>query len=547
MDLVLDAQRMIMGNFVDKPDAQKLAKGAIDGMLESLDDPYAEYISADDAADFEKSMTGSFSGIGCQIDSKDGWLYVVSPLEDSPAFNAGIIAGDRITAVDGKTTQNVSVDKCIKMITGPEGTPVKVDIQRAGQDMPFTLHRAKIISKSVRGFQRLPDGSGHWNHLIDPETKTAYIRMSQFTPTAPHEMLEALDQAAAAAGVAPDKLGGLILDLRYNPGGLMDAAIEIVDMFIDEGRIMSTKGRNTPEVVYNAEKSANTPQYPIAILVNGNSASASEIVSGSLSENLAKSGRVVVIGTRTYGKGLVQTVANLPHDPRASIKFTAQRYYLPGEKGIQRIDGATEWGVDPSPGFFMPLTDVETTAWLLKRRDWDVLLKDGKSLPPGMEPVPALADQHWADPTWIESASKDRQLAGALKSIESKITTGQWLKLNDEPNEHGHILMAELKKIESSNKFLARQLIHNEKRLEALESVAASGKPKKKIPDFWPDTLDLTGGLVEVRDKDGHIIADLKITGPNLERLLAYADVENQKKDDTTAAAAKPPEEKPKQ
>ena len=225
ISLVYDVERMLLANFVDKPDPDKLTKGAIDGMLESLDDPYAEYVPADEAADFEKAMTGSFSGIGCQIDVKDGWLYVVSPLEDSPAFNAGIIAGDRISKVDGKSTQGKTTDQCIKMITGPEGTPVRLDVQRNGQDMMFDLKRAKIVSKSVRGFRRR-DEAGHWEYLLDPETKVAYVRMSQFTPTAPQELFDALDEAQKEAG---GPLGGLILDLRYNPGGLMDAAIEIVD------------------------------------------------------------------------------------------------------------------------------------------------------------------------------------------------------------------------------------------------------------------------------------------------------------------------------
>jgi carboxyl-terminal processing protease len=537
-DAVVDAQRMITANFVDKPDPQKLSKGAIQGMLESLDDPYAEYISAEDAADFEKSMTGSFSGIGCQIEVKDGWLYVASPMEDSPAFNAGIIAGDRISKVDGKSTQGKTADACIKMITGPEGTPVHIDVQRNGQDIAFDINRAKIVSKSVRGVRRLPDGSGHWDHLLDPENKIAYIRMSQFTPTAPAELAAALDQATSAAG---GTLNGLILDLRYNPGGLMDAAIEIVNMFIDDGRIMSTKGRNSPEVVYRAEKGDKKLEFPVALLVNGSSASASEIVSGSLSENLGPSKRAVVIGTRTFGKGLVQSVTNLPHDPQAIIKFTTQHYYLPSGRLIQRTDDATVWGVDPTPGFFMPLTEEESVAWLVKRRGWDILRKPGTELPAGTEPIPAVADQHWNDPAWIESAAKDRQLAGAVKTMQAKLKTGDWVKLSDVEPQQNAIAANEIKTLEKIRERMSKEFVHIEKKIETLDAVASLPKEKAKDADFWPDSVDLTGGLVEVKDKDGKVIADLKITGRDLERWLAFADLEKQKQETPTASAPTPP------
>ncbi len=536
--LVEDARNLVMQNFVDKPDAQKLAKGAIQGMLESLDDPYAEYISAADAADFEKAMTGSFSGVGCQIEVKDGWLFVASPMEDSPAFNAGIIAGDRVSKVDGVSTHGLTTEKCIKMITGPEGTPVKLDVQRNGQDLTFNLTRAKIVSKSVRGYRRLPDASGHWDHLIDPENKIAYIRMSQFTPTAPEELIGALGQATGAAG---GKLNGLILDMRYNPGGIMDTAIEIVDMFVDEGKIMSTKGRNTPEVVYRAEKGEQTLEYPVAMLVNGSSASASEIVAGSLSENLAPSKRAVVIGTRTFGKGLVQSVTNLPHDPRAILKFTTQHYFLPSGKLIQRTDDAKEWGVDPTPGFYMPITDAETTAWLLKRRDWDVLRKPGTEAPAGVEAVPAIAEQHWNDGAWIESAAKDRQLAGAIRTMQAKVVTGDWLKLTDVEGQSKAIATGEIKTLERIRERMGKEFVHIEKRIETLESVASAEKEKPKDLDFWSDTIDLTGGLVEVRDKDGKVIADLRITGRYLERWLALADVEKEKKDAPSASTSTPP------
>jgi hypothetical protein len=288
---------------------------------------------------------------------------------------------------------------------------------------------------------------------------------------------------------------------------------------------MSTKGReggNFPEVVYKAGPSPNTPKYPIAILVNGNSASASEIVSGSLSEN----NRAVVIGTRTYGKGLVQSVTGLRREPKASVKFTTQRYYLPSGRLIQRSEDSKVWGVDPSPGMFMPISDTENVAALLKRRDWDILRKDGAALPEGVEVIPPVDQQHWEDPSWIESTAKDKQLAGALKTMDAKLAGGDWEKLNGDPDEHGHIALAELKKLEKTQTFIMKSLAANEKRIETLQSLASTGKGVDKMPDLWADTIDLTGGMIEVKDKDGKVIADLKITGRDIERWLSFADIE---------------------
>src|SRR5262249_33645095 len=157
------------------PDVAKMQQGAIDGMLESLDDAYAEYIPADDRKEFEKQMTGSFVRIGCQIEMRDKWRTVLSPLEDSPAINPGLIANDRIKRIEDNSPCDLTADACIKMLTGEPGTPVNLVIERAGQEIPLKIIREKIVSKSVKGLRRLPDGSGHWDFLLDPENKIGYI------------------------------------------------------------------------------------------------------------------------------------------------------------------------------------------------------------------------------------------------------------------------------------------------------------------------------------------------------------------------------------
>lgn len=515
LDSIAEVFVMIDHLYVEKPDAEKLRQGAINGMLEALDDPYSEFIPENDAAEFSKHMTGQFVGIGCQVEMRDGWLTVVSPIEDSPAYAAGVLANDRISKIEETTTLGKSVDDCIKLLTGEPKTPVNILVQRDGKEIPFTIVRDKIVSKSVRGYMRLPDGTGHWDFVIDPSKKIAYVRLSQFTPTSATELAGALRAASETAG---GELGGLILDLRNNPGGYMQAAIDIVDLFVDDAVVMSVRGRDERgSEEFRAESGGvggmSTPSYPIVVMINRNSASASEIVAGSLQDH----GRAVVLGERSFGKGLVQTVHPLASSGKSQVKFTTQRYYLPSGRLIQRTDSSSQWGVDPTPGFYVPMSDQESLAWILHRRDQDILRKDT---------VPAdFGQQAWNDPSWIEREGKDRQLAAAMRGLHERFGKGEWVKVASEQDQHGAIAEGELKALERARTRMTREFVRLEKRIETLESIAATGKtPAAK--DFWPDALDLTGGHVSVMDKDGKAIAKLKITGRDLERWLENADVE---------------------
>jgi carboxyl-terminal processing protease len=550
-DPVLDVYRLLMGYAVKAPEQDKLQQGAIDGMLKSLDDDYAEYIPAQDEKEFEKQMTGAFVGIGCQIEIRDGWLTVVSPLEDSPALAAGIIANDRIAKIENESTFGLSSDECIKRLTGEPGTPVNIVIQREGAEIPMTIIRAKIVSKSVRGLNRIPEAhaqepaatepsastNSRWNYLLDPDKKIAYIRMSQFTPTSPAEFRDAIGEARQSAG---GEISGLIFDLRNNPGGYMDAALDIADMFIDKGKLMSIKGRDGKnETVFNAKSRGPHYTFPVVVLINQNSASASEIVSGALQDH----DRAVVIGTRSFGKGLVQTVHHLPHDPDAQVKFTTQKYYLPSGRLIQRENDSTVWGVDPTPGFFIPMTDKEQIDLLLLRRDWDIIRTNGMKTREGETPAPPLADQHWTDPEWIKTTAKDPQLSAAVASFHTRLASGEWKPISDAKEQHGKIAMLELKQLERAREALGKDFARIDKRMEALEKAEQTGEvgplAAKKLPDFWADTLDLTGGKVDVFDKEGKRIAELKITGRDLERWLAFADVKKEGEDNAPKDVSK--------
>jgi carboxyl-terminal processing protease len=515
---VREVQNLLSSSAVAAPDQDKLRQGAIEGMLEALDDQYAEFIPPADAKEFEKQMSGTFVGIGCQVEMRDGWLTVISPLEDSPALNAGVMAGDRITDVDGKSTFGLTVDECIKMLTGEPGTKVSFTVQRDGRDIPVTVTRARIVSRSVRGFRRDASGTGRWDYLIDPERRVAYIRMSQFTPTSPRELREAVQEARDAAG---GELSGLIFDLRNNPGGYMDAAIRIADLFLTSGRIMSVRGRTNPEVVFAAEASGEHYDFPVLVMVNQASASASEIVSGAIQDN----DRGVVLGTRTFGKGLVQSVHPLTSLADAQVKFTTQKYYLPSGRLIQRTDEATVWGVDPSPGFFVPMSDPEQVAWILLRRDWDVIRADGQPAREGQEFPPPPAEQRWTDPEWIASVAKDKQLGAAVRAVQSRLESGAWKGVSGEADEHGKIAVAELNTLTRLRERMSKEFMRIEKRIDTLEKVAATGKGTDQMPDLWADKVDPTGGKVRVVDRDGRLLVELDITGRDVERWIAAGDI----------------------
>jgi len=514
-DPITDVYRALNAGYVDKPDSEKLQKGAIDGMLEALDDPYAEYIPPKDSEKFEKQLTGNFSGIGCQIEMRDGWLTVVTPLEDSPALVAGILSGDRITSIEGKSTFGLTSDQCVDLLTGPPNSEVSFLIQREGVEKKFTLTRKAITYRAVRGLRRLPGDNGKWDYFLDPDRGIAYVRLAQFTPSAPDEFEAAIAAARAAAATGGHQLTSLVLDLRGNPGGTLEGAHRIADAFLDKGVIVSIKGRAVTDQTLSATSGGAVVGLPVAVLIDGGSASASEIVAGALQDH----DTAVVVGTRTFGKGLVQTVLSLPRLSGAKLKFTTQRYYLPSGRLIQRQDESTTWGVDPSQGFYVPVKDEEILARFLRRRDFDAVR--GESI----DPEPTVIKQDWANPVWIASEASDTQLAAALRAVQGRLDTGRWAAVSDAKDAHAEIAVTELRNLERTRERLGLESARIDKRINALETAAATGESKPELIDLWPDSAKLTDGHVEVRDVDGKVVAKLKITGEDVERWLLQADV----------------------
>lgn len=300
-------------NYVDPVDSKALIEKAIQGMVHSLD-PHSVFLSPEDYEELQEGTRKGFGGIGIRVSTKDGVLTVISPIEGTPAHRAGMLAGDVIVKVDGKSTREMKPYEAIKMMRGRKGEPVTITIVRKGEQEPidFELVRAEIPIDSVK-YITLRPGFG-------------YLRVFNFRENTTEEVLKALSELAP--GQTP--LKGLVLDLRNNPGGLLNQAISISDLFIDEGVIVSIRGREAVENnVFNAHDEGEKRDYPIVLLINGGSASASEIVAGALQDH----GRALILGTTSFGKASVQTVKSLKDG--YGIKYTIARYYTPKGRSIQ--------------------------------------------------------------------------------------------------------------------------------------------------------------------------------------------------------------------
>lgn len=312
----------------------------LEGMLDSSGslDKFTSMIWPAELSDFDKHTQGHFPGVGIHITRRDGVLTVVSPLEDTPAYEAGIEADDQITHVDGESTEDLTLNGAVQTITGPPGTTVRLTIRRPRTKKSFdvTLTRKDIQIFSVKGYQRDPE-TRKWDYMLDPEFGIAYIRVTSFSGNTTSGLREALKEIEAK------KAQGLILDLRFNPGGLLRAAIEMSEIFLPhDSVIVSTEGRHSDAYSRSSRSRGRYCKLPMVVLVNEQSASASEIVSGALKDH----NRAVVVGQRSFGKGSVQNLIPLGHGD-ARLKLTTAQYYLPSGKSIHRLPGSETWGVEP--------------------------------------------------------------------------------------------------------------------------------------------------------------------------------------------------------
>ncbi|MEX0317147.1 MAG: S41 family peptidase [Ruegeria sp.] len=317
LDLFGDIFERIRAQYVEEVGADELIEAAIDGMLTSLD-PHSSYLSPDDAEQMRVQTRGEFGGLGIEVTQEEGFVKVVSPIDGTPADEAGIEAGDFITHVDGESVLGLTLDKAVELMRGPVGSEIIITVVREGEQEPFdvSIIRDTIKLTAVR---------------VRTEGTSVVLRVTTFNDQTYPNLKEGLDKQIEEAG-GIDKINGVVLDLRNNPGGLLTQAIKVSDAFLEEGEIVSTRGRNPADGErFNAEPGDLAQGKPVVVLINGGSASASEIVAGALQDHR----RAIVVGTKSFGKGSVQTV--MPLRGEGAMRLTTARYYTPSGRSIQAL------------------------------------------------------------------------------------------------------------------------------------------------------------------------------------------------------------------
>ena len=316
LNLFGDVFERVRADYVEKPDDAKLVESAINGMLAGLD-PHSSYMDPKSFRDMQVQTRGEFGGLGIEVTMEDGLVKVVAPIDDTPAAKAGVMANDIITQLDGEAVQGLTLNQAVDKMRGPVNTKIKLTIMRKGADKPIevTIVRDVIRVKSVRSH---PEGDD-----------IGYIRVTQFNEQTTDGLKQAINDFNSQLGA--DKVKGYIVDLRNNPGGLLDQAISVSDTFLDKGEIVSTRGRNAEETQrVNARPGDMAKGKPLIVLINGGSASASEIVAGALQDHR----RATLVGTRSFGKGSVQTIIPLGAG-NGALRLTTARYYTPSGRSIQ--------------------------------------------------------------------------------------------------------------------------------------------------------------------------------------------------------------------
>jgi carboxyl-terminal processing protease len=343
----------VKNDYVESIDDRKLIENAIRGMLEGLD-PHSAYLDKDTYKELQEGTSGEFGGLGIEVGMEDGFVKVISPIDDTPATRAGIKAGDLIIRLDEKSVKGMSLNDAVKLMRGKPGSDIILTVIREGEEKPLdiTITRDIITVKSVRG------------KTLEPGF--AYIRISNFQTHTAEDLRKSLEKLKKENN---DSLSGLILDLRNNPGGILNAAVGVSDLFLDNGLIVYTEGRiKDSKLKFNAKPSDILRNSPIIVLVNGGSASASEIVAGALQDHE----RAIIMGERTFGKGSVQTI--LPMNDEAALKLTTARYYTPSGRSIQAS------GIEPDIIIENIRIDgtVDTSTGTIKEADLAGHLKNGQ-------------------------------------------------------------------------------------------------------------------------------------------------------------------------
>ena len=369
--VVADAMGQVQRNYLEPVKSPELFEGAMDGMVRRLGDDYSSYISPKSLPRFKESIEHEFEGVGMEValDPKTKQLMVMCPLLGTPAYEAGIRAGDRVLTIDGRNTDEMSLEEAIRRMRGKPGDSVALSVLHEGDKKPvdITIVRAVIHVESVLGDTRNRDGS--WNFFLEGHDRIGYVRINAFAEKTASEF------DAAVRWLLEHRMRGLILDLRDNPGGLLSQSVDVCRLLIDSGVIVTTRGRGgVIRTKYEAQSGSAVSNFPLAVLVNQRSASASEIVAACLQDH----GRAVVVGERTWGKGTVQEVIDLGEN-QGALKLTVASYWRPNGKNIHRFKDTADkddWGVRPDKGYEVTSDEAERARWTRWR-----LHRDGRRAP----------------------------------------------------------------------------------------------------------------------------------------------------------------------
>ncbi|MCB1425578.1 MAG: S41 family peptidase [Zhengella sp.] len=381
-----DIFERVRGQYVTPPDEKKLVESAINGMLTSLD-PHSSYLNADDAKDMRVQTKGEFGGLGIEVTMENELVKVITPIDDTPAMRAGVLAGDLIAEIDGEEVRGLSLADAVDRMRGEVNTPIELTILREGADKPLKIKIVRDVIKVKAVKDRIEEDVG-------------YLKITSFTEKTFGDLQDAITRIKKE--LPDDKLKGYVLDLRLNPGGLLDQAVAVSDAFLDKGEIVRTKGREERNIdLYTARAGDLTNGKPVIVLINGGSASASEIVAGALQDHR----RATVLGTRSFGKGSVQTI--IPLQENGALRLTTALYYTPSGKSIQ---GA---GINPDIEVAQPLPDE------LKGRD----LTRGESELRGHIKGDEENEEGSGSIAYVPPEAKDDlQLQAALKLLRGETT-----------------------------------------------------------------------------------------------------------------------------
>ncbi len=331
----------VKDKYVDDVTLKDLLHNAFRGILEGLD-PYSQYISPEELEELRIETEGEFGGLGIEVIVKDGILTIITPIVGSPAFDTGVLVGDKILRIEGESTENISIRNAIKKLRGKPGSKVTITVLHEGDTTPvdITIERAVIHVKSVRGAR-----------IVDEDTKIGYFAITTFQENTLQEM------DAAVKELLNKGMSALIIDLRFNPGGLLNTAVDVADRFIKEGVIVSTKGRDEAQnVIYMAKEKDTYPEFPLIVLVNNGSASASEIVAGAIKDHK----RGLLLGLKTFGKGSVQSLIPI-EEGKSALKLTTAKYYTPSGVSIHEL------GIEPDIKVELTLAEVKALHEQLSR------------------------------------------------------------------------------------------------------------------------------------------------------------------------------------